>query len=219
MRLWLSKNTGHCWDHLTSSIFEILNETLRPADPCVASLQPMFHVALVAQSITRCSYYALFVVIQFEGLLCVLCVLCVVLEPCPSAAAWSVSFPLGPGAFLCVHLPSLYRLFFSLLSSRWIGILLLCIHHKIPSSWWLLFSPAHNFKSSFSGHFWCVCVCVCVFSLNCERKSDKQHVLLVPVIFLTEKGPQTESCENFNTFFLKAVNEPSSRQKRHFCSI
>jgi hypothetical protein len=37
----------------------------------VASLQPMFGVAFVAQSMAHCSYYALFVVIQFEGLLCV----------------------------------------------------------------------------------------------------------------------------------------------------
>jgi hypothetical protein len=65
----------------------------------------------------------------------------------------------------------------------------------------------------------CVCVCVCVFSFNFERKSDKQHVLFVPAIFLTEKSPKTESCENFNTFFLKDVNEPSSRQKSHVCSI
>jgi hypothetical protein len=122
MRLWalLSKNTGHCCDHGTSSIFEILNETLRPADPCGASLQPMFGVALVAQSMTCCSYYALFVVIQFEGLLRVLCVYCI--RALPLSCCWSVSDPLGPGAILCVHLPSLYRLFFSLLSSRWIGI-------------------------------------------------------------------------------------------------
>ncbi len=194
MRQWalLSKTTGRCWDYGTSSIFDILNETLRPTDLSMCG-KFAANVASCSCSSINDSLFLLHLVccLQFEGLLCVLCVLCCIRALSLSCCWWV----LGPGAFLCVHLPSLTDFFFPLfLSSRWIGIFCayitkylavddFCFHLPIISN--LLFQAT--------------LVCVCVFSFNCERKSDKQHVLFVPVIFLTEKSSKTESCENFNT--------------------
>jgi hypothetical protein len=100
---------------------------------------------------------------------------------------------------LCVHLPSLTDFFFPLfLSSRWIGIFCAYITKYLAVDDFCFHLPIIS-NLLFQATLICVCVFVCVFAFNCERKSDKQHVLFVPVIFLTEKSSKTESCENFNT--------------------